>query len=82
MRVNLRGLGVFRPVGTCRTLRYFWDCLAEEWGDAPWGMGYFFVGRSSMALACAEVEMACGLLGQLAEVKSEADQLPFGLNFF
>jgi hypothetical protein len=46
------------------------------------GDGVFFVGRSSMALACAEVEMACGLLGQLAEVKSEADQLPFGLNFF
>jgi len=71
-----------RPKGTCRTLRYFWDCLAEEWGDARGGMGYFFVGRSGLALACAEVEMAFGLLGQFAEVKSEADQLPFGLNFF
>lgn len=48
----------------------------------PMGDGVFFVGRSSMALAWAEVEMACGLLGQFAEVKSEADQLPFGLNFF
>ena len=48
----------------------------------PVGAGVFFVGRSSKALACAELEMACGLLGQFAEVKSEADQLPFGLNFF
>jgi hypothetical protein len=26
---------IIRPFGTCRTLRYFLDCLAEEWGDAP-----------------------------------------------
>jgi hypothetical protein len=48
----------------------------------PVGEEVFFVGRSSMGLACAELEMACGLLGQFAEVKSQADQLPFGLNFF
>ena len=48
----------------------------------PVGLRYFFVGRSGMVQACAGLEMACGLLGQFAEVKSEADQLPFGLNFF
>src|SRR6202007_2610931 len=32
---------LFVPKGPCGTLRYVWDCLAEEWGDAPWGMGYF-----------------------------------------
>lgn len=47
-----------------------------------WGAVVFFSGGQQIAQTNGQLEMVFGLLGQFAEVKSEADQLPFGLNFF
>jgi hypothetical protein len=48
----------------------------------PVGGGVFFCGMQQYGASLRRARDGLWLLGQFAEVKSEADQLPFGLNFF